>query len=317
MKNKLWNNTAFVKKLISFSPRQLEGETKTADFLKDTLNENKVDFKIHSFNVPIPLLKKTELLVDGKSIECDGCSMIGGKINSKYKIISSLVSSAVLQNDPNLNFNPHCSAISNSNYYFAPSLSLTHEGLNKVLKAKEVKGVVEVDKISHKAENILVGNQKNPKYICFAHYDSIKMGAVDNASGVAVMMGVILSKPELLKTTLFVFSANEELSYDKPVYWGHGFRVFEKKYEKLMQSAKKLVVIDSVGNGKTIPITDPSIVRLGFPIANAKKWQKKIHFLAGDFEHLMSVYHSDLDDGRGMSEEWLLDANRELVKLLT
>lgn len=317
MKNINWNHTAFVKQLVSFSPRQLEGETKTAQFIKDTLSKHDVPFVLHAFKVPIPLTKKAELIADGEALECDGCSMVGGRINSKYKIISSLISSSVLQNDPNISFNPRCPVISNSNHYFAPALSVSHKTLIKILNANKVSGEVVVKKVIHRTENILVGNLKNPKYICFAHYDSIKMGAIDNASGVAVMMGLVVSEPHLLQDILFVFSANEELSYDKPVYWGHGFRVFEKKYFSLMQNAKKLIVIDSVGNGKTEPITDPAIVRLGFPIENAKKWQKKITFLAGDFDHLMTVYHSDLDDGRGMSEKWLNDARESLIQTLS
>ena len=102
----------------------------------------------------------------------------------------------------------------------------------------------------------MVGNLINPKNLVFTHYDSIYSGAVDNASGVAVTLKLILDKPKLLKTTLFVLSGNEELAYDFPVYWGRGYREFEKKYWPLMKHSQKILIIDGVGNSPTEFITD-------------------------------------------------------------
>lgn len=306
---KSFNNLWFIKCLLEFSPRQLKNETKTAEFLMSFLEQNKIAYKLQRFAVNIPLIKKAVLSVDGKVLKCDGSSMVSGRISSKDKILNSLISSAVCQNEANINFNPKCTTISNSNYYFAPSISVNRNILNKIFKAKSIEGEVIVEKIKHKAKNILVGNAINPKTICFAHYDSIKTGAIDNASGVSVMMNAILEKPEKLKNTLYVFSACEELSYDKPVYWGNGFRVFEKKYFKQMDKAKKIIVIDCVGNGKTEIIKDKKMIKLGFPICNGGKWINKISFVTGDFDQLMTVYHSDLDDGRGLKKKYLEEAN--------
>lgn len=299
----------FVQKILQFSPRQLKEETSTARFLMEYLASHNIPYQKQHFYTYVPLLKEANLVVDGKRVPCDGCSMEGGRIIGKSKILNSLLSSAICQNDPNINFNPKCAdAFSNSNHYFAPAVSVTHEGLRAVLAGKDVKGEVVVEKKRHRSVNILVGNSARPKVICFAHYDSIKTGAIDNASGVTAMMAIIVNAPESLEDVLYVFAGNEELSYDKPVYWGHGFRAFEKKYSNLMEQAKRIIPIDSLGNGKTILITDPSLIKLGFPIANFQKWKKKIAFVTGDFDHLMTVYHSEIDDGRGLSEEYLQDA---------
>lgn len=70
----------------------------------------------------------------------------------------------------------------------------------------------------HNSLNILVGNNINPKNIFFAHYDSVGIGATDNASGVGILMNIIINFPKSLRDNLFVFSGNEELSYDYPTY---------------------------------------------------------------------------------------------------
>lgn len=312
--NKKFDSISFINTLIQFSPRQLKGETKTALFIISLLEKNKVPYFLQKFNVKVPVVKKAILKADKKKIECDGCCFIGGEISDKEYIISSSFPSKICQNDANLNFNPKCPTISNNNYYFAPAISVTHKGLFEILKAKNVKGRVDITPTNHKAINILVGNKKDPKFICFAHYDSIKKGAIDNASGTALLMDIVLSNPDKLKNTLYVFSASEELSYDKPIYWGYGFRVFEKKYYQLLKKAKKNIVIDSIGNGQTVVLNDLEIIRLGFPIKNVKKLAKKIVLLTGNFEQLMTVYHSDIDDGRGIKRKYLDEAYSILLE---
>lgn len=298
-----------VQNLIALAPRQLDGETKSAKLICDMLKKNEVDFFEQKFSLDIPRTEKVSLEVDGESLaDVCGCCFVGGKIKGKDNIISSLISSQKFIDQENINVNPACSEISASNHYFAPSIAVTHEGLKKILCGNKVEGEVIVEKVSHDTKNILVGNMKNPKQICFAHYDSIRSGAIDNASGVALMMKVIVEERELLDNTLFVFAAAEELSYDCPVYWGHGFRVFEEKYNNLFDEAESIFVIDCIGNGKANIISEGKYIKLGFPIKGIDRLQKKVSLVAADFEKLMNVYHSDLDDGRGMTMEYVLDA---------
>lgn len=308
-----FNFINFVNEIIKFSPRQLEGEARTREFLVNLLDENNINYYLQGFKVDIPFTKRVELKADKKKIECDGCSMIGGKIEGKDTIISSLDPPSGYEEKPNLNFNPRCEAISNVEYYFAPSISVGHDGLKKILKAEKIEGEVEITNEKHEAFNILVGNLKNPEFVCFAHYDSIKKGAIDNAAGVSVLMGAILENPEMLENTLYVFSACEELSFEKPTYWGYGFRRFEDKYFDLLESAKKIFVIDSLGHSPTEIVDDMDTLHLGFPVENLNSWKDKIIFYAGDFDKLMTVYHSDLDDGRYLKEKYLREAKNKLI----
>ncbi len=55
-------------------------------------------------------------------------------------------------------------------------------------------------------------------YLVFSHYDSISSGVIDNASGTALSLYLVINYPKLLEKTLFVFAGNEELSYDEPIY---------------------------------------------------------------------------------------------------
>ena len=230
MKN--FNFQQFIQKIVSFSPRQLEHETKTANFIKNFLQENAINFNEHYFDIKIPLWEEAELQADNENIPCSPCGMQSGKITHKSNVLSSLWPSAICQEKENINFNPQCDTISKPNHYFAPSVAVNHSGLSKILKAKKILGHIKVRPVSHKAVNIMVGNTHSPSTVCFAHYDSIEKGAIDNASGVAVMMATILNNPKFLETNLFIFAACEELSYDKPIYWGKGFREFEKRYFK-------------------------------------------------------------------------------------
>jgi hypothetical protein len=309
-----FNTKKFIREIIKFSPRQLAGEKKTADFLLENIRSLELTFTVQDFNISIPDIKKLSLRADGIEIDCSAPTFCSGKINDKSRIISSLISSREFQDGVNINFNPKCPAVSNSNYYQNPAFSVSHHGLKYILKARKIEGEVVVEPIKHKARNIMAGNIKNPTYILFAHYDSIKTGAIDNASGVALLMH--LASQIDLSDKLVVFSACEELSYDKPIYWGGGFRAFEKEYEPLMQTAKKIIVVDCVGIGKPLVFqSDPHITELGFPVKNRHKWLDKIFIVASDFDELMEVYHSDIDDGRKITDQSLDKAYNQVLKI--
>jgi len=315
MKRK-FNYFTFIKTLISFSPRQLEGEEKTANFIVNFLERQNIKYHSQQFFTKVPKIEKSALKANGKTIPCLGCCFVGGKIKGKEYLISSLIPSEFLPDKSNINFNPKSSAISCSSFYFAPALAISQNKLPLIFKAKRVRGKVLVNCQKYRTVNILVGNKKNPQVICFAHYDSLGKGAVDNASGIAIMMAVILTQPERLTKNLFVFSANEELSYDKPIYWGHGFRVFEKKYKKILEKTKKIIVLDSLGNGKTQIRQDENSRYLAFPIKNRKRWKKKTFILIGDIERLMSVYHSEADDLSELKLKYLKKATEKFLTLL-
>lgn len=306
-----FNHIEFVKKIISFSPRQLNGEKKTADFISQFLKEKGIKIYYQNFTVNIPKAVKVELKVDGKNIPCKNTGFLGGKIKGKNNIASSL-SSADLSN---INFNPNCSEeISLCTFYFTPSVAVCRNSIPIILKGKKVEGETKIIPTKHKTSNILVGNRKNPRVICFTHYDSIELGAIDNASGVSVMTESIIKKQDSLKDVLYVYSAVEEISYDNPIYWGYGFRQFEKKYYQIMKKADKIIVVDSLGNSNPRLVKDSELLYLGFPILNLKKWKNKIIFISGDIDKLMNVYHSNADDINQIKSNYLKKGTKMLLE---
>ncbi len=131
-------------------------------------------------------------------------------------------------------------------------------------------------------------------------------------------MKTIITNPKTLINTLYVFAGNEELSYDKPTYWGRGYRSFEKKFATLMQKAKKIIVVDCVGNGKTQTSQSPELQYLAFPIKGLKKFQGKIFIVFGSLKKLMTVYHSNADDIKrsGIREKELEESVKKIVSLI-
>lgn len=297
-----------VLEIVAFSPRQLENEKKTAQYVMDFLSDKKIAFITEKYDVEIPHVHESYLEADGSIVPCEGSCFVSGEILGKEHVVSSLIFDQKFTEGSIINFNPQCAGISLPIYYSVPAVAVSRFSKKKLLNAKNIRGYVRVEHVKHEAVNILVGNLKNPLSICFAHYDSIESGAIDNASGVAVMMEMIERHPESLRDVLYVFAANEELSCANELYWGNGYRVFESHYEQVMERAQSIIVIDSVGNGLAKKISDMELLLLGFPIKNIKKWHDKISFVTGDFSHLMTVYHSSMDDGRGMTEEYMEDA---------
>ncbi|MDD4409783.1 MAG: hypothetical protein PHW52_03990 [Candidatus Pacebacteria bacterium] len=303
-----FNIIRFIEELVSLGERQGERETEAAKLITDTLSRRGVDFSVQEFKTDIPQIRKAQLSADGKDIGCRATCFVSGSISGKDNLVSSLIPSRYLIDYPNINFNPSSEVISSSNHYFAPSVSVSKNDLPLIMAAKEVSGCVEVDRMEHGSVNILVGNRDNPKRIYIAHYDSIELGAIDNGSGVGVLMGAIMAKKDDLDDDLYVFSGNEELSYDHPTYWGHGFRAFEKEYREQMTGARRIIVVDCVGNAKTNISEDDHIRYLAFPIENLDALKEKIMVIHGDMESLMEVYHSKKDDISLLEESFLDEA---------
>lgn len=296
-----------VHEITAFSPRQLENEQKTAQYIMDFLHAENIAFITEEYDVAIPVTREVALTVDGESVACEGSSIRSGSIVGKNHIFSAL-SYDIVPKNASINFNPHCASISLPVMYATPSIAVSHDSLRRVLAGKHVQGNVQVEHVMHRSVNILVGNMDRPEKICFTHYDSIKTGAIDNASGVSVIMEILQMQKQSFDDTLYVIAANEELSCDENIYWGNGYRDFEKKHGDIMLHAKRIVVIDGVGNGVAQNISDPELLILGFPIVRIDELRHKISFITGDFDHLMTVYHSDDDDGRGMTETYMKHA---------
>jgi hypothetical protein len=109
---------------------------------------------------------------------------------------------------------------------------------------------------------------------------------------------------------LYVIAGNEELSYDKGVYWGHGYRVFEKKYKSILKGVKRIIVIDSVGQGITEVTQESGIVKLGFPLKEMNLYAKKTFMISGSLHDLMDIYHSELDLVSGIRNSYMTEAEQ-------
>lgn len=306
---------SIINSLTVFTERQGDSIALAGDVIASVLTKNNIVYTEDYFKIKTPI-GQASLIADGVSIDCLSCSFNSGTIESKAALLSSAISSGLNFETPNINFNPFCDIISRANFYAAPAIAVAKKDVKTILNAEKVSGTVTVKMHENEVCHILVGNNKNPRSIVFAHYDSIGTGALDNASGVAVCLATLIESPELLKTTLFVFDPCEELSLDKPTYWGYGFRMLEEKYPALFEKAEKLIPVDCVGNGPVHLSADPDILRLAFPVKRFDEFKNKMVTMYSDIEGLMRVYHSAADTADKLSETYLREAAEKLKAML-
>ena len=306
------NRNEIIRTLTAFGERQLGKEIEACSYILQVLDNEQIHYSIQEFDTEIPTYQHCSLMVDGEVLEVLPSGLISGTLTNNHTILSSLISSQKNLYDANINFNPTCTYISRSNHYFAPAFSIKKSDVQKVIDAKDIAGKLEVIKTKHQSKNILVGNTKNPTTIIFSHYDSIGIGAVDNASGTALSIELIAEFPELLKLVLFVLCGNEELSYDEPIYWGHGYRCFEKEYGKLLKATAQILVLDSFGHTKPIIFSDVSTMKLAFPITNIATYASKTKVIAGDIDELMQFYHAENDIPENIKDAYI-EATKNVV----
>lgn len=295
-----------VRDLVKLSPRQFERERLTRDYITKKLTDYGIGFVVQDFKVTVPVYAKYYLKADGVNIECLPTSLKAGKIGKDHDLVSSLDFSYEGRGRSNINYNPHSDAISLANFYDAPSLAISRKDADIIRRAKEIDGAVEVRENICRSCNILAGNAEQPKNIIFAHYDCFFEGAIDNASGVAVCLSMMINKRDILKDNLIVFCGAEELSCDKPNYWGKCFGVFEKENRKILQNANKIVIIDCVGTEEPESKNDEMTVSLYYGTNEYNK--SKISVLTSvekNPEKFYRVYHSCLDRIEDVSEKYL------------
>ncbi len=308
--------TDIVRMLTDLGERQGVTAAKAGRQMERLLKNAGVPYQIDRITTAIPR-GTSRLLVDGTEMESVPTSMKSGTITNSDALASSLIPSRYLIDVPNINFNPRSPGLSVTNLYFAPALAVRTQDVPRLLNATSIVGTVRVTKTRVTLPQILVGNRKNPAAIVFSHYDSIGgPGAIDNASGTAVCLQLCLTQPALLANNLFVFDPNEECSYDYPTYWGHGYRAFAKRYANLMKRAKRLLIVDSVGNGKPQAIRDPAILNLAFPVPGVASLSADVVTIGGDIENMMEVYQSELDTPDLVSEKYLQSTLKLALTLL-
>lgn len=295
MKQKL---EILVDNICSFSPRQGEGEKRTAEFIENYFNNQKMSFQIQHFETTVPIITHNELFLDGELIPCLGACFESGKITSKSQI----------------DYNPNTDYIETTSYTPQASVRISRINKHKLEEAKQISGDVRLDKYSFTSRNILVGNSYNPRNILLAHYDGLGGGAIDNAGSVAVLIDIILKERGLLEKNLFVLCGNEELSYDKEVFWGRGYRQFEKEYSSIMKNARQIIVVDGVG------LTETKIIKEDidefFPVNDLREYENNLYVLSSVQSEVLKCYHCFEDTPDKLSESNLVEARQKIMTLL-
>lgn len=273
-------------------------------FLKYLINEvlKDVSLEIQKFKNEIPESK----IRSNVDLKFENSGLVSGKIE-EMNIVSSIHYEG---EQPNINFNPYCEDISLPSFYNAPSVAIAKKDLNKLIDVENVKIKVKVKKEKFSSSNILIGNLNNPKNLIFTHFDTVLKGAVDNSSGVSVVISIIKKFPKLLNNNLFILSGSEELSFENP-YWGCCYRIFEKEFLNLIKNSKRIIVVDSLGFLAPKIFQDKKILWLAFPIRNFELIAKKTFILSSIYsKEKMKVYysffHSNLDSIKNLKERYLL-----------
>ena len=303
-----------IKRLLDFSPRQGKNEIKAYQYLVSLLNTHTVPHTVQEFQTTIPTYHEVSLQADEIDIPCRGCGLESGTITRADQLISSLFDyDDDIYFPSNINFNPrNGTTISTPLLYKHAAIAICARDVDKIINATNIQGKIVVKPYTFTSHNILVGNTTNPSVLAITHYDGLDGGAVDNASGVSVLMDILLHEKHILDNSLFVFAGNEELSYNMPLYWGNGYREFQKKYNNLFMSVKRIVAIDSVGYEKPMVNTDLHRIQNAFPFDNVDQLASKMAHICCSFSGMMSFYHSEADKIDLVKPEFL-----ELAKNLT
>lgn len=297
-----------LRQLTDIGPRFAEKEIQAAKIIKDYLLSINVPFTSE-----VPVCTHAELIADDKPINCFGSSMVSGEIPDGEYLISHFGYSG--ETPYNIAYSPVTDNISVIDHFKVPSVTISRNDVVKIVMAKHVQGVVKVKRTTINTENILVGNIEKPNKIVFAHFDSIiGSGAVDNAGSVEILMRCIEHNQNLLPTTLFNFSGNEEIAYDDYKLSGYGFRVFERQYENLLTKAQKIFVLDGLGVGE--PIITQNGLDWVLQVKMLDKIREKVFWLQNDQTPVLRYFHTLNDNFEIINESSLLSAEKALNQKL-
>jgi len=302
-----------IKDLEKFSPRNNEESlNNTSKYIKENLEKVGVDSFDQYFKVSIPFDEGSYILLDnGEKIIGKANSFVSGYFEEKNIYSSQNISQEI--RIPHINYNQYYDAFSGVIFYDFPVINIKKPDLIKVINSEEIKVYVNVKRKLIKTENILVGNIKNPKNIIFTHFDTIFNGALDNSSGTATLLYGIINNKINIKENLIVFSGCEELSYDRPYYWGYGYRVFEYEYKEILEKSKKIIVYDMLGHSK--PILTKDYIKEAFPIMSEYLYEKSI-LISESNNDWIKFYHSDADTIDKINEDYIEEGLNLLLKIL-
>jgi hypothetical protein len=305
--------TDIIKDLEKFSPRNNEESlNNTSKYIKENLEKVGIDFIDQYFYVSIPFDEGSYIILDnGEKIIGKANSFVSGYFEEKNIYSSQNINQEI--NIPHINYNQYYDVYSGVIFYDFPVINIKKSDLIKVINSEEIKVYVNVKRKLIKNENILVGNIKNPKNIIFTHFDTIFNGALDNSSGTATLLYGIINNKINIKENLIVFSGCEELSYDRPYYWGYGYRVFEYEYKEILERSKKIIVYDMFGHSN--PTLTKEYIKEAFPIMSEYLYEKSIQISESNNDWI-KFYHSDADTIDKINEYYIEEGLELLLKIL-
>jgi len=302
-----------IKDLEKFSPRNNEESLKNIyKYIKENLEKVGIDFFDQYFKVSIPFDEGSYIILDnGEKIIGKANSFVSGYFEEKNIYSSQNINQEI--NIPHINYNQYYDVFSGVIFYDFPVINIKKSDLIKVINSEEIKVYVNIKRKLIKTENILVGNIENPKNIIFTHFDTIFNGALDNSSGTATLLYGIINNKINIKEDLIVFSGCEELSYDRPYYWGYGYRVFEYEYKEILEKSKKIIVYDMFGHSK--PTLTKEYIKEAFPIMSEYLYEKSI-LISESNNDWIKFYHSDADTIDKINEYYIEEGLKLLLKIL-
>ncbi|MFZ8856506.1 MAG: hypothetical protein ACO2OX_04975 [Candidatus Nanopusillus sp.] len=302
-----------IKDLEKLTPRNNEESlNNTSKYIKENLEKVGIDFFDQYFKVSIPFDEGSYILLDnGEKIIGKANSFVSGYFEEKNIYSSQNISQEI--RIPHINYNQYYDAFSGVIFYDFPVINIKKSDLIKVINSEEIKVYVNIKRKLIKTENILVGNIKNPKNIIFTHFDTIFSGALDNSSGTAALLYGIINNKININENLIVFSGCEELSYDRPYYWGYGYRVFEYEYKEILEKSKKIIIYDMFGHSK--PILTKDYIKEAFPIMSEYLYEKSTQISESNNDWI-KFYHSDADTIDKIKEDYINEGFELLLKIL-
>jgi hypothetical protein len=283
-----------IKDLERFSPRNDEESlNNTSKYIKENLEKVGIDFFDQYFKVSIPFDEGSYILLDnGEKIIGKANSFVSGYFEEKNIYSSQNMSQEI--RIPHINYNQYYDAFSGVIFYDFPVINIKKSDLIKVINSEEIKVYVNVN-------------------IIFTHFDTIFNGALDNSSGIAILLYGIINNKININENLIVFSGCEELSYDRPYYWGYGYRVFEYEYKEILEKSKKIIVCDMIGHSK--PILTKDYIKEAFPIMSEYLYEKSI-LISESNNDWIKFYHSDADTIDKINEDYIEEGLNLLLKIL-
>lgn len=307
-----------LNKLSKLYPINGKREKLAIKFILKNLEEKNVSLDVQWFKNSVPN-GKCKLEVDGEKIKCMHASFSSGKIDEKNLVANTIVRQSF--ESPNISFNPYCKDISLATFYFKTSICIKSSDVKKIIEAEYISGKVKIKKEKFKTANILVGKIRNPKKIIFAHFDTVLSGCIDNSASIALLINLIFEgKDKILKDALIVFSGSEELSFEKPYYWGYGYRIFESEFYEVLKKSKSIIVVDCIGFDYSYISKDEELLKEAFPIKNFNKFFNKIFLLTSisqkNIKYFYSFYHSNLDLSNLVKDYYVQQAKRKILEII-